>query len=162
MATFISHSAEETMAFGEKWGRTAIAGSVIGLSGDLGAGKTQFAIGLARGLGISARLQSPTFALVHEYSGGRLPLAHLDLYRLDNAAQIIGAGLDEYFENFSGVVVVEWCERWPDFAPSPHAIPAVEPGKGSPRRPRGFRRIQFEQVDADATARRLTYDDPGS
>jgi tRNA threonylcarbamoyladenosine biosynthesis protein TsaE len=66
-------------------------------------------------LEIVARIQSPTFALVNEYTGGRLPLAHLDLYRLETAEQIIGAGLEDYFRRPAGVVVVEWCERWPEF-----------------------------------------------
>ena len=70
MATTISHSPAETAALGEQWGRTASSGLVIGLSGDLGAGKTQFVKGLARGLGIAARVHSPTFALVNIYTGG--------------------------------------------------------------------------------------------
>ena len=83
MATFISHSPAETESLGEKLGRAAQRGLVIALSGDLGAGKTQFVKGLARGLGISARVHSPTFTLVNEYGGGRLKLFHLDLYRLE-------------------------------------------------------------------------------
>jgi tRNA threonylcarbamoyladenosine biosynthesis protein TsaE len=116
MVTFISHSPEETAALGERWGREARAGWVIGLTGDLGAGKTQLVKGIARGLGITARIQSPTFTLVNEYREGRLPLAHLDLYRLDTPEQITGAGLEEYFTNPPGITVIEWCERWPDFA----------------------------------------------
>src|SRR5262245_2978650 len=115
MATFISHSPEETSALGQQWGREAKPGWVIGLSGDLGAGKTQLVKGIALGLGIATRIQSPTFALVNEHSGGRLPLAHLDLYRLDTSEQIIGAGLEDYFYKPPGVAVIEWCERWPDF-----------------------------------------------
>src|SRR6516164_503623 len=111
MDTRISHSPAETEALGEAWGRSAQAGQVIGLSGDLGAGKTQFVKGFARGLGISARVQSPTFALVNEYLGGRLPLYHLDLYRLETAAQINSAGLDEYLSP-DGVTIIEWAERW--------------------------------------------------
>lgn len=145
MATFISHSAAETVAFGERWGREAEAGTVIGLTGDLGAGKTQFVIGLARGLGLTSRVQSPTFALVNEYSGGRLPLAHLDLYRLDTPEQIIGAGLEQYFERPPGVVVIEWCERWPGFAES-----TAGPG--------AFRHVRIAQTDE--TTRQITYDDP--
>jgi tRNA threonylcarbamoyladenosine biosynthesis protein TsaE len=125
MATFISHSPEETFALGEQWGREAQPGSVIGLTGDLGAGKTQLVKGFARGLGIILRVQSPTFALVNEYNGGRLPLAHVDLYRLDTPEQIARAGLEQYFDKPPGVTVIEWCERWPDFqTPSrnmPHA-----------------------------------------
>src|SRR5262245_47790316 len=112
MVTHTSHSPEETVALGERWGREAEAGWLIGLSGDLGAGKTQLVKGLARGLEITARVHSPTFALVHEYRGGRLLLVHLDLYRLDTPAQIAAAGLEEYLLNPGGVTVVEWIERW--------------------------------------------------
>ena len=147
MATFISHSAAETVALGERWGREARAGTVIGLSGDLGAGKTQLVIGIARGLDLPARVLSPTFALVHEYSGGRLPLAHLDLYRLDTPEQIVGAGLAEYFDRPEGLVVVEWCERWPAFQLSGQAPPY-------------FRRVRLEQTDENT--RCITYDHPGA
>src|SRR6266496_5994028 len=112
MATFISKRPEETVRIGEQWGREAEPGWVIGLSGDLGAGKTQLVKGIARGLGITGRILSPTFVLVCEYDGGRLPLAHLDLYRLETPAQIIGAGLEPYLRKPAGLTVVEWIERW--------------------------------------------------
>ncbi len=146
MATFISHSAADTVAFGERWGRAAAAGTVIGLTGDLGAGKTQLVMGLARGLGIKTRVQSPTFPLVHEYEGGRLPLAHLDLYRLDTPEQIVGAGLDQYWHHPTGVVVVEWCERWPGFLTE--TLPAC------------FYRVRVEGTDENT--RCITYDDVGA
>src|SRR5438105_1980879 len=111
MATNISHSPAETEALGEAWGRAATRGLVIALSGDLGAGKTQLVKGLARGLGITARVHSPTFSLVNVYTGGRLTLFHLDLYRLDTREQMSAAGLEEYFEP-AGVTVIEWAERW--------------------------------------------------
>jgi tRNA threonylcarbamoyladenosine biosynthesis protein TsaE len=111
MVTNISHSPAETESLGETWGRAAKNGLVIGLSGDLGAGKTQLVKGLARGLGISARVHSPTFTLVNIYTGGRLPLFHLDLYRLETKEQILSAGLDEYLRP-DGVAVIEWAERW--------------------------------------------------
>src|SRR5438045_6154577 len=111
MATYISNSPAETEALGEQWGREAQSGLVLGLSGDLGAGKTQLVKGLARGLNITERVHSPTFALINVYSGGRLPLFHLDLYRLDTPEQIAAAGLEEYF-NPAGVSVIEWAERW--------------------------------------------------
>ncbi len=110
--TIISASPEATSALGEAWGREAEPGLIIALSGDLGAGKTQLVKGLARGLGVTTRVHSPTFTLVNEYAGGRLPLFHLDLYRLETRAQIIGAGLEEYFHEPRGVAVVEWAERW--------------------------------------------------
>ena len=106
----ISHSPAETEALGEKFGRVAQRGLVIALSGDLGAGKTQFVRGVARGLEISSRVHSPTFTLVNEYGGGRLTLFHLDLYRLETAEQIFSAGIDEYLKP-EGVSVIEWAER---------------------------------------------------
>jgi tRNA threonylcarbamoyladenosine biosynthesis protein TsaE len=109
MATFISHSPAETEALGEKFGRAAQRGLVIALSGDLGAGKTQLVKGIARGLGISARVHSPTFTLVNEYGGGRLKLFHLDLYRLETREQILSAGIEEFLLP-DGVAVIEWAE----------------------------------------------------
>lgn len=112
MATFTSHSPEETEAIGRRLADLARPGVVFGLVGDLGAGKTRLAHGIARGLGIRGRITSPTFALVHEYPDGRLPLAHLDLYRLDSTDQIHAAGLDDYLPLRNGVAIVEWYERW--------------------------------------------------
>ena len=114
MATFISHSPAETEALGEKFGRVAERSLVLALSGDLGAGKTQLVKGLARGLGVTARVHSPTFTLVNEYGGGRLKLFHLDLYRLETAAQILSAGIGEFLSP-DGVAVIEWAERISDF-----------------------------------------------
>src|SRR6267142_309558 len=151
MATFISHSAADTEALGESWGRAAERGLVIGLSGDLGAGKTQLVKGLARGLGIGARVHSPTFTLVNEYSGGRSPLFHLDFYRLETREQIIGAGLEEYLRP-DGVAVIEWVERW--FG----KVSGVRgQGSGVPAR---YRHAMIDVVDE--TRRRITYEDFGA
>jgi len=119
MVTFISKSPEETIGLGEKWGQEAKTGWLIGLRGDLGAGKTQLVKGLAHGLGVQARVHSPSFALVNEYSDGRLPLFHLDLYRLEDPEQIIGAGLEEYLLKPRGITVVEWIDRWLGLKPAP-------------------------------------------
>jgi tRNA threonylcarbamoyladenosine biosynthesis protein TsaE len=144
MATCISHSPAETQALGEVWGREAASGLVIGLTGDLGAGKTQLAKGVARGLGITALVHSPTFALINEYTGGRLTLFHVDLYRLDTPEQIIGAGLEEYFRP-AGVTVIEWAEKFPGFN---KLIANIR-----------FRRVNFEVLGE--TERRITYEDSG-
>jgi tRNA threonylcarbamoyladenosine biosynthesis protein TsaE len=147
MATFISHSAADTFEFGVSWGGRAQHGWVIGLSGDLGAGKTQFVKGLARGLGIAARVQSPTFALVHGHTGGRLPLFHLDLYRLSGAEAVRGAGLEEYLVRPDGVAVVEWIENWAGPAPWPDR--AGDPAHFA---------IRFEVLGE--SERSLCYEDP--
>ena len=110
MNTFISHGPAETESLGESWGRAAQHGWVVGLTGDLGAGKTQLVKGIARGLGVTARVHSPTFTLVNEYAGGRLRLFHLDLYRLETPTQILSAGIEEFLSP-DGVVVIEWAER---------------------------------------------------
>ncbi len=109
----ISHSPADTEKLGVEIGRVAKHGLVIALSGELGAGKTQFVRGLARGLGISGRVHSPTFTLVNEYGGGRLKLFHLDLYRLETAEQILSAGIEEYLKP-DGMAVIEWAERIAD------------------------------------------------
>jgi len=117
--TLVTASPGETEKLGERWAAEVAPGWIIGLQGDLGAGKTHLVKGLARGLGIQTRVQSPTFALVNEYGGGRWPLYHLDLYRLQGEREIRGAGLDQYFYQRSGVTVVEWIDRWPELIGDP-------------------------------------------
>ncbi|MBI5388664.1 MAG: tRNA (adenosine(37)-N6)-threonylcarbamoyltransferase complex ATPase subunit type 1 TsaE [Verrucomicrobia bacterium] len=153
MATLTSRSPEETLALGEAWGRAATRGLVIGLSGELGAGKTQLVKGVARGLGITARVTSPSFALVNVYREGRLPLFHLDLYRLDTPEQIIAAGLEEYLFNPDGVAVVEWIERWTGGQVQSSRF-KVQSGGGR------FRRVVIEAVSE--TERRISYEDSGT
>jgi tRNA threonylcarbamoyladenosine biosynthesis protein TsaE len=143
MATFISHSPAETGALGEAWGRAAQSGLVIGLSGDLGAGKTQLVKGIARGLGVAGPVHSPTFTLVNEYGGGRLRLFHLDLYRLETPRQIVSAGLDEFLQP-DGVTVIEWAER------------IAECGVRSAE----WRQVKIEIVNE--TERKIVYDDFGA
>jgi len=147
MVTFISHSPSETEALGEAWAGECGRGWIIGLSGGLGAGKTQLVKGLARGLKTGARVSSPTYALVHEYPGGRLPLFHLDLYRLETREQIIAAGLEPYLVRPEGVTVVEWVERWPDGTRAPF----LAPGR--------FRRAQLKILGE--SDREISYEDFG-
>ncbi|MFQ5587778.1 MAG: tRNA (adenosine(37)-N6)-threonylcarbamoyltransferase complex ATPase subunit type 1 TsaE [Nitrospiria bacterium] len=105
-----SRSREDTLSLGAAFGREARGGEVIALIGELGAGKTQFVQGLAEGLGIdSSTVNSPTFTLMQVYEG-RLPLTHVDLYRLEDRGAVLGLGLEEYFED-EGVAAVEWADK---------------------------------------------------
>ena len=114
--TYMSGSEEQTMELGAALGRAAAAGLTVLLTGDLGAGKTVFAKGIARGLMIDpADVTSPTYVLCREYAG-RLPLYHFDLYRLSSADEVYEIGWQEYAEG-RGVTVVEWPERLDDLAP---------------------------------------------
>lgn len=106
----VSLNAEQTQQLGGRVGELVQPGDVIALQGELGAGKTNFAQGLARGLALPDQVHSPTFILANEYRGGRMPLYHVDAYRVENAAEALGFGLDDYL-NGQGVVVVEWAER---------------------------------------------------
>ena len=104
-----THSEEETEALGERLAKCLRAGSVVALYGDLGAGKTAFVRGLARGLGIRGSVSSPTFTIVNEYPG-RVPLFHFDMYRLKNAEELYGIGWEDYLDR-NGICVTEWSER---------------------------------------------------
>ncbi len=106
----VTGSPEETEQVGEHLGRTVSPGTVIAFTGDLGAGKTAFTRGLARGLGIRERVTSPTFTLVNEYPGGRLPLFHFDLYRLSCSQELYDIGWEDYLAR-EGVCAVEWSEH---------------------------------------------------
>lgn len=103
----ISYSADETCAFAKDISARLTGGETILLNGQLGAGKTTFTKGLANGLGIAKPVVSPTFTIVREYSGGRLMLYHLDMYRLEDAAELHELGIEDCFDGKS-VVVIEW------------------------------------------------------
>ena len=109
-------SADETIALGERLGRVAAAGDLLCLWGDLGAGKTQLAKGIARGLGIDDTVNSPTFILMNEYRG-RMPLFHVDLYRLADAADALAGGVVDD-RQADGVTVVEWPDRMGEVLPA--------------------------------------------
>ena len=108
-----THSEAETEAVGEALGRDIAPGTVIAFTGDLGAGKTAFTRGLARGMGIAQRVTSPTFTIVNEYEGGRLPLFHFDMYRLEDADELFDIGWEDYLGR-GGVCAVEWSEKVSD------------------------------------------------
>jgi tRNA threonylcarbamoyladenosine biosynthesis protein TsaE len=111
MATHISRSPEETVALGHALAAQAKPGSIIGLKGDLGAGKTQFVRGFAEGMAAKDRVHSPTFALLNVYDTGRMPVYHIDLYRLETKDAIHSSGLGEYLHQTDGVTIIEWYER---------------------------------------------------
>lgn len=107
--TYVTNSPAETEALGQRLAERLQPGDVIAYTGDLGAGKTAFTRGLARGLGITERITSPTFTIVNEYQGGRLPLFHFDMYRLGSSDELYEIGWEVYLAR-GGVCAVEWSE----------------------------------------------------
>ena len=110
---YITNSPEETEKVGQALGRVLTAGTVIAYKGDLGAGKTAFTRGLARGLGFQELVTSPTYTIVNEYLGGRLPLFHFDMYRLHSSDDLFDIGWEDYLDR-EGVCAVEWSENVAD------------------------------------------------
>lgn len=117
LSQITTESTEETENFAEQFAQTLRGGEVLLLQGDLGAGKTHFVKGLARGLGIEDVVTSPTFALHNSYSG-RLTLNHFDFYRLDSSEEAAILGLDEIFYEKNSVAAIEWSERVSDLLPA--------------------------------------------
>ena len=110
---FITHSPEETEKIGEALAKSLQPGTILAYRGDLGAGKTAFTRGLARGLGCKETVTSPTYTIVNEYLGGRLPLFHFDMYRLASSDDLWDIGWEDYLER-EGVCAVEWSENVAD------------------------------------------------
>lgn len=134
------NNSNETIALGERMAADLCPGDVVVLNGDLGAGKTTFTKGIAKGLGIKEIIKSPTFTIIHEYQDGRIPLYHMDAYRLENGGAE-DLGLDEYFDG-DGVSVVEWAQFAEDELPDE------------------FLAITFKRTD-DESKRILTFDPRG-
>ena len=107
--TITTHRAEDTQAAGARLAESLVPGDVVALTGELGAGKTCFTQGLARGLGVTGRAVSPTFVLVNEYRG-RLPVHHVDAYRTTSLTELLDLGLEELFSG-DGVTIVEWADK---------------------------------------------------
>ena len=101
---------------GQQFAEEIGVGSILALNGDLGSGKTVFVKGLVAGLGSRTDVTSPTFTILHEYRGGRLPVYHFDFFRLENRESIVRLGLDDYFFG-DGVSVIEWGDRFPELIP---------------------------------------------
>lgn len=110
---FVTNSEQETEELGARLAEKLTSGAVVAFTGDLGAGKTAFTRGLARGLGVADRVTSPTFTIVNEYEEGRLPLFHFDLYRLGSSDELFDIGWEDYLAR-GGVCAVEWSENVAD------------------------------------------------
>ena len=119
MPTLDSRSPAETQRAARRLARVCAPGDVIGLCGELGAGKTLFVKGLAAGLGLDPRyVSSPTFTLIHEYLGGLMPLYHFDFYRIETEDEALEIGIEDYLIG-DGVCVIEWADKFPALLP-PH------------------------------------------
>ncbi len=134
MAEFISHSADETVFFAARYAKSLKGGDIVLLKGDLGAGKTVFCKGLAKGLGVEDEILSPTYAYMNDYSGR---LYHFDCYRLSSGEQAEGLGLTDYFY-MDGICVIEWAENIASVLPS------------------GCREVRIEKTGDEE--RRITYE----
>lgn len=128
MAVFVSHGENETLAFAEEYAKTLQAGDVVCLDGDMGAGKTVFAKGVARGLGIQEEVASPTYAYVNSYQN---KLFHFDCYRVESEEFAEALGFSEYFD-MGGICLVEWSENIKGLLPKGVKRVAIT-GKGSER-----------------------------
>ena len=142
--TVVTHSPEETKDLAERLGTAVEAGTVLCLVGDLGAGKTLFTQGFARGLGVTGEVTSPTFALMNQYNG-RFPVTHFDLYRLEREEELDEIGFYEYAEDDRGVVLIEWADNFPDALPEPHIRLEIERGKEE-----NERRLAFFTTEEDS------------
>lgn len=123
--TFESHSREETIKFAADMAAKAEPGEVFTLTGDLGVGKTVFAKGFAKGLGVTEPVTSPTFTIVQEYLSGRLPFYHFDVYRIGDPDEMEETGFYDYLDR-GGVVLIEWAELIEDILPSPRTAIKLE------------------------------------
>ncbi len=122
----ITHSPAETRALGARLARQLLPGDVLLLEGDLGAGKSEFTRGIARGLGIDGPVASPSFTILNVYEEGRVPLYHFDWYRLNGPEELWDMGMDEYLGG-DGVAVIEWPARCPEAIPADHLLVWIRP-----------------------------------
>lgn len=129
---FITNSPEETEALGEKLAKLLTPGAILAYRGDLGAGKTAFTRGLARGLDCREAVTSPTYTIVNEYLGGKIPLFHFDMYRLRSADDLFDIGWDDYLER-GGICAVEWSENVWEAMEDPITVTIEKLGENSRR-----------------------------
>lgn len=135
----ITNSANDTIEFGKSVARAVEKGAVISLVGDLGAGKTTFTKGIARGLGIMDNVTSPTFTILNEYAGEEKKLYHFDFYRIEDPDELVELGFEDYFPSTDGLTIVEWVEKAPSVLP------------------KQYYQITFEKIDDDK--RRIVFEE---
>ena len=143
-----TNSAEETRQLGEKLAEELRAGDVILLEGPLGAGKSELARGVARGLGVRETVTSPSFTILNAYDSGRVPLYHFDWYRLESAEELFEMGMEEYLGG-DGIALVEWPGRCPEALPADFLMIEVLPGEGNERTLRTVRHGSFRKLAWD-------------
>ena len=125
MQKFVSECYAETVALGERLGKTLKGGEVLAMFGGMGMGKTAFTQGICDGLGIQARVTSPTFAIVNQYEGRPLSVFHFDMYRIENEDQLYNIGFYDYLD-YDGVLAIEWSENIAGFFDDEHITVAFE------------------------------------
>lgn len=130
---FVTHSPDETRSLGERLSHALRPGDVLVFRGEMGAGKSVLARGVARGLGIAGPIASPTFTILQAYDTGRLPFYHFDWYRIESPEELFEMGMEEYLGG-DGVAVVEWPERAPEALPEAFLQLALSPGAGEGER----------------------------
>ena len=143
-----TNSAEETRKLGEKLARELRAGDVILLEGPLGAGKSELARGVARGLGVQETVTSPSFTILNVYDSGRVPLYHFDWYRLESAEELFEMGMEEYLGG-DGIALVEWPGRCPEALPADFLMIEIVPGEDNGRTLRTARHGAFRKLAWD-------------
>ncbi len=121
MSQLKTNTKEETQALGERLAQSLLPGDVVLLSGELGAGKSELARGIARGLGIRGPVPSPTFTFLNLYDTGRFPLHHFDWYRAQDEEELLAAGLEEYIQG-DWITLIEWHQRAPGLCPEKHLL----------------------------------------
>lgn len=128
MRVFVTHSPQETVELGKAFAVTLSAGDVVGLSGNLGSGKTQFVAGVCDGLGVQHRAVSPTFTLINEYEGQRVKVIHVDLYRIERQAELAELGVEEYFTD-QCICLIEWAEKAFTILPTRYRMVKIRYGR---------------------------------
>lgn len=130
---YVTHSASETRSLGEALSKGLRPGDVLVLLGNMGAGKSEFTRGIARGLGILGPIASPTFTILQAYDSGRLPLYHFDWYRINDPEELYEIGVEDYLLG-DGVAVVEWPDRAPELLPEAYLHISLSHGAGDDER----------------------------